>query len=241
MTEHLVGVAEIAGMLGVSRSRVTQLVGSYADFPAPDAELASGRIWNRTAVEQWIRSHPSRPGGRRAEGKQPPNNSYFALMTDAARLVAVHSQEIARLLGHPRIGCEHVLLGLARETGGAARGALERCRLDEAILTRSVTKTVPARKTPSTGHLPFTPAAKKSLEKAYEHMLTRDDEMIDTEHVLLGLLTVPGNLALRILQEHLDDPLDALTAAIDAQIDGRPAPAPVAANPAVSAGTSLVL
>ncbi|MGH2670267.1 MAG: DNA-binding protein [bacterium] len=64
MTGHLVGVSEIAHMLGVTRQRAVQLVGDYADFPAPTAVLASGRIWEREAVEMWIRKHADRRPGR---------------------------------------------------------------------------------------------------------------------------------------------------------------------------------
>ena len=66
MSSHLVGISEIAAMLGVSRQRVTQLVRDYDDFPTPTAELASGRIWETAAVEAWAKAHPVRPPGRPA-------------------------------------------------------------------------------------------------------------------------------------------------------------------------------
>ncbi len=55
VTHHLVGVAEIAAMLGVSRQRVDAIVRTHEDFPAPEAELSAGRIWSRAAVEEWLR------------------------------------------------------------------------------------------------------------------------------------------------------------------------------------------
>lgn len=55
--DHLVGVAEIADMLSVSRQRVDAIVNTHADFPKPEAVLAAGRIWTRSAVEDWARSH----------------------------------------------------------------------------------------------------------------------------------------------------------------------------------------
>jgi predicted DNA-binding transcriptional regulator AlpA len=64
VTGHLVGVSEIAKMLGVTRQRAVQLVGDYGDFPAPTAVLASGRIWEREAVETWIGNHADRRPGR---------------------------------------------------------------------------------------------------------------------------------------------------------------------------------
>ncbi len=70
MTSHLVGLTEIAAMLGVSRQRASQIVRDYDDFPAPVAELASGRIWETAAVEAWAAAHPVRPPGRPA-GDRP--------------------------------------------------------------------------------------------------------------------------------------------------------------------------
>jgi hypothetical protein len=67
MVDHLVGVSEIAGMLGVSRQRAVQLVVDYADFPGPTATLAAGRIWERVAVEDWMAKHPERRPGRRRQ------------------------------------------------------------------------------------------------------------------------------------------------------------------------------
>lgn len=50
---HLVGVAEIADMLGVSRQRVNAIVQTHDDFPEPAAVLSAGRIWERSAIESW--------------------------------------------------------------------------------------------------------------------------------------------------------------------------------------------
>jgi len=60
----VVGVPEVAQILGVSRQRVYQLMGSYDDFPVPLATLAVGRIWSRQAIEEWSRAHDDRPTGR---------------------------------------------------------------------------------------------------------------------------------------------------------------------------------
>jgi prophage regulatory protein len=60
----VVGVPEIARMLGVSRQRVYQLIDAYEDFPEPVATLAVGRIWSREAVEKWNQVHGERPSGK---------------------------------------------------------------------------------------------------------------------------------------------------------------------------------
>ena len=56
MTHHLMGSAEIAAMLGVSRQRVQQLV-ARPDFPAPDAVLAMGKVWRKADVTAWAKAH----------------------------------------------------------------------------------------------------------------------------------------------------------------------------------------
>ncbi len=60
----MVGVPEMARILGVSRQRVYQLIEAYDDFPRPVASLAVGRIWSRAAVEEWNRLHGERPSGK---------------------------------------------------------------------------------------------------------------------------------------------------------------------------------
>ncbi len=52
-TCDLVGVHEIADLLGVSRQRVDQLARDHDAFPEPVAELHMGRIWRRDDIEQW--------------------------------------------------------------------------------------------------------------------------------------------------------------------------------------------
>src|SRR5215218_9059546 len=64
VTHHLVGVREIAEMLGVSRQRADQLSREYEDFPAPEVALYAGRVWLRSDVELWMRRHPDRRPGR---------------------------------------------------------------------------------------------------------------------------------------------------------------------------------
>jgi len=59
----VVGVPEMAEILGVTRQRVYQLIEAYDDFPDPIAKLAVGRIWSRAAVEEWNRLHGDRPTG----------------------------------------------------------------------------------------------------------------------------------------------------------------------------------
>ncbi|HEX7165424.1 MAG TPA: hypothetical protein VF230_00455 [Acidimicrobiales bacterium] len=65
MTHHLVGVAEIAEMLGVSRQRVDAITRTDDTFPSPEVELASGRVWTREKVDEWLRARRRSGRGRR--------------------------------------------------------------------------------------------------------------------------------------------------------------------------------
>jgi prophage regulatory protein len=56
VAEELVGAAEIAQMLGITRQRVNRLATTSADFPEPLAELSAGRIWRREDVEGWAKA-----------------------------------------------------------------------------------------------------------------------------------------------------------------------------------------
>jgi predicted DNA-binding transcriptional regulator AlpA len=56
VTNHLVGVSEIAEMLGVSRQRVDQISKADPRFPKPEVVLKGGKVWSREAIERWIAS-----------------------------------------------------------------------------------------------------------------------------------------------------------------------------------------
>ena len=67
---HLVGAAEIADMLGITRQRVNQLVRRDPTFPKPEAELIAGRVWKRTNVEAWMRKTGRVAGVRQRPGRK---------------------------------------------------------------------------------------------------------------------------------------------------------------------------
>lgn len=64
VVSQLLGMSQIAAMLGVSRQRVHQLCKSYPDWPQPVATVGGRRIWTRDEIEQWLDRHPLRPLGR---------------------------------------------------------------------------------------------------------------------------------------------------------------------------------
>src|ERR1051325_4300664 len=104
----------------------------------------------------------------------------FERFTDRARRVVVLAQEEARMLSHNYIGTEHILLGLIHEGEGVAAKALESLGISLEAVRAQV-------EAPS-GHIPFTPRAKKVLELSLREALQLGHNYIGTEHILLGLI-----------------------------------------------------
>src|SRR5215469_6624777 len=124
----------------------------------------------------------------------------FERFTDKARRVVVLAQEEARRLGHNYIGTEHVLLGLVREEDGYAARALDSLGVSlEAARDR--VEADAGRGSGQSGHIPFTPEAKRSLELSLREALQLGENYIDTEHILLGLVRDPSSPGARILAE----------------------------------------
>jgi hypothetical protein len=113
----------------------------------------------------------------------------FERFTDRSRRVLVLAQEEARLLTHPHIGPEHILLGLVEEGSGVAARALASAGLELEPARENVHRLTVATGAGS-GAPPFTPDAKKVLERALRELLARGGTNIGTEHLLLGLLAV---------------------------------------------------
>ncbi len=125
----------------------------------------------------------------------------FERFTDRARRVVVMAQEEARQLRHNYIGPEHILLGLIKENDGVAAEALKSLGIDLAALREQVLVVVPAgeHEFGASGHIPFTPVAKKSLELSLREALQLGHNYIGTEHVLLGLVREGDNPAAAVL------------------------------------------
>ena len=124
----------------------------------------------------------------------------FERFTDRARRVVVLAQEESQRLSHNYIGSEHLLLGLLAEQEGVAARALESLNVTLTAAREQVEEIIgPGQQTPR-GHIPFTPRAKKILELALREALTMGSEVIDTEHLLLGLLDEGDGVGAQILQ-----------------------------------------
>jgi ATP-dependent Clp protease ATP-binding subunit ClpC len=131
----------------------------------------------------------------------------FERFTDRARRVVVLAQDEARLLRHPYIGTEHLLLGLLREPHGQAVQVLQAAGVAASDTRIRVLARVQAgQKAPSEHtHIPFTPQAKKVLELSLRESLELGDNYIGTEHLLLGLAREGHGVASQVLKAQNTD------------------------------------
>jgi ATP-dependent Clp protease ATP-binding subunit ClpA len=129
----------------------------------------------------------------------------FERFTNRARRVVVLAQEQARELSHNYIGTEHLLLGLAKEDDGVAGRVLAAHGMSYDIVRRDVVDKIGLGKGDSpTGHIPFTPRAKKTLELSLREALALHHNYIGTEHILLGLIREGEGVAAQVLSKHAD-------------------------------------
>lgn len=117
----------------------------------------------------------------------------FEHFDDAARRSIVLTQEEARRLGHPEIGAEHLLLGIARVDEALVGAAVEPLRASVVALA-GIGDGGPG------DVLQFTPEALAALEGANEQALARGHTVIGPAHLLLSVLDADG-VARRVLRE----------------------------------------
>jgi len=123
----------------------------------------------------------------------------FERFTDRARRVVVLAQEEARMLNHNYIGTEHILLGLIHEGEGVAAQALEAMGISLDDVRVQVEQIIGQGEAAPSGHIPFTPRAKKVLELSLREALQLGHNYIGTEHVLLGILREGEGVAAQVL------------------------------------------
>ena len=123
----------------------------------------------------------------------------FEKFTDKARRVVVLAQEEAKLLNHNYIGTEHILLGLIHEGEGVAAKALEALGINLEQVREQVQEIIGQGQQAPSGHIPFTPRAKKVLELSLREALQLGHSYIGTEHLLLGLIREGEGVAAQVL------------------------------------------
>ena len=123
----------------------------------------------------------------------------FERFTDRARRVVVLAQEEARMLQHNYIGTEHLLLGLIHESEGIAAKALESLGIGLEAVRQQVEEIIGQGQQAPSGHIPFTPRAKKVLELSLREAIQLGHSYIGTEHILLGLIREGDGVAAQVL------------------------------------------
>jgi ATP-dependent Clp protease ATP-binding subunit ClpA len=111
----------------------------------------------------------------------------------------VLAQEEARMLNHGYIGTEHILLGLIHEGEGVAAKALESLGISLKAVRQQVEEIIGQGQQAPSGHIPFTPRAKKVLELSLREALQLGHNYIGTEHILLGLIREGDGVAAQVL------------------------------------------
>jgi ATP-dependent Clp protease ATP-binding subunit ClpC len=130
----------------------------------------------------------------------------FERFTDRARRVVVLAQDEARMLNHNYIGTEHILLGLIHENEGVGAKALESMGVTLDAVRDQVRDIIGEGNQAPTGHIPFTPRAKKVLELSLREALQLGHNYIGTEHILLGLLREGEGTAVKVLSRLKAEP-----------------------------------
>src|SRR5574340_172350 len=143
----------------------------------------------------------------------------FERFTDRARRVVVLAQEEARMLNHNYIGTEHILLGLIHEGEGVAAKSLESLGISLEAVRSQVEEIIGQGQQAPSGHIPFTPRAKKVLELSLREALQLGHNYIGTEHILLGLIREGEGVAAQVLL-NLGEDLEKVRSAVIQLLSG---------------------
>ena len=121
--------------------------------------------------------------------------------TDDAQRVLSFAQEAALELGHDYVGTEHVLIGLIKVKNGVAAKALNELGLSVETIIEDVEEHI-GRGNKKASSVYMTPRVKHVLELAVEVSNHMNHNYVGTEHILLGLLSDGGGVAVGILRNH---------------------------------------
>ena len=121
--------------------------------------------------------------------------------TDDAQRVLSFAQEAALELGHDYVGTEHVLIGLIKVKNGVAAKALNELGLSAETIIEDVEEHI-GRGNKKVSSVYMTPRVKHVLELAVEVANHMNHNYVGTEHILLGLLSDGGGVAVGLLRNH---------------------------------------
>ena len=160
----------------------------------------------------------------------------FERFTDQARRVVKLAHDEAERLDHNYIGTEHILLGLIRERDGVAARALEPLGISLDAVRQQIEEMIGRGQQAPSGHIPFTPRAKKVLELSLREALQLGANYIGTEHILLALVREGDGVAAQALMV-LGADLNRVRQQVIRLLHGQQAKGPVAARSAAGEQT----
>jgi hypothetical protein len=163
-----------------------------AGFPPPIADLRSGRIWERPAVERWIASNPERLKG------DDLIKRLFAGFTDAGTKVAMSAHSEARRLRHDYVGTEHLLLAVLSSDCVDVASRLGEIGLEHADMERRLHEVVPSGARPSKASLPYTGRAFHAMQTAIAARAAEGGVGVEPRHIAMAALLDEDGLALRL-------------------------------------------
>ena len=180
------------------------LIGQFVE-EARQAGVPWSQIGERLGVTKQAaqQRHVSRRrlfGARSRALRRGRSGELFESFTDQTRQAMVEAQMEARGLGHDYIGTEHILLGVLQVPGGLGGRALKALGISTASIRNQVVATVGRGSGDRTGHIPFTPRAKKALELSKREAARLRHDHVGTEHLVLGLLREGEGVAVHALR-----------------------------------------
>ena len=161
-------------------------IGSVLGVTRQGAQQRYGGLMRRP----WLRTRGRGPGG-------------VARFGPDARRAVVEAQSAARGMRHDHVDTEHLLLGiLAAGPDAAGATMLERSGVTTSAVETEIVSAVGRGSEETTGHIPFSPGAKKSLELSLREAISAGHTRIGTEHLLLALVRERKGVAAQILRRH---------------------------------------
>ncbi|HEY3481315.1 MAG TPA: Clp protease N-terminal domain-containing protein, partial [Streptomyces sp.] len=143
----------------------------------------------------------------------------FEKFTVKARQTVVAAQEQARQLKHDHIDTEHLLLGLLDVQDGTAAEVLRQLGYDRDAARSDIAAVVGPGTKARSGHIPFSPRAKKTLDLALREARQLHHHEVGTEHILLARVRESEGVAAQVLAERIS-PVSRIRAAVLAALEG---------------------
>jgi prophage maintenance system killer protein len=165
------------------------------------------RLYRESEAAKWeAQMRNLLPARRRRRRADKSGGGLFVRFSDQARQAIVLAHEEARTLDHGYIGTEHILLGLLHEGDGIAAHTLQALGISLVAVRQRVAEIIGRGKECPSGHIPFTPRAKKVMQLSRQEAAELGSDYIATEHILLALSREGSGVAAQVLTRLGADP-----------------------------------